>query len=120
MRVCEEITRFILNNAGLTYDFKKIRHKLDAAIKGLPDKLTLIDKRDSLKDIGKDICVNELNRCDYRDIFLANIQRAKESMRVLEEFSKLIDKKAALNFKKLRYSLYETEKTAVKIIFSAK
>jgi len=120
LRVCEEITRFILNNAALTSDFKKIRHSLDAAIKGLPDKLTLIDKRDTSKDIGRDICINELKRDNYRDIFLANIQRAKESMRVLEEFSKLINKKAALDFKKLRYLLYSTEKTAIKIIFSAK
>jgi hypothetical protein len=56
----------------------------------------------------------ELKRSSVEDIFRANIQRVKESIRVLEEFSKLINKQAAIGFKKMRYRLYEIEKKALK------
>ena len=44
----------------------------------------------------------------------ANSQRAKESLRVLEEFLKLSDKNSSGNFKQLRYQLYALEKRAIK------
>jgi len=116
LRVCEEICRFILDSPKLTGDFKKLRHDVENAIKHLPDKLALVNERCSCKDVGKNIYVNELKRDCYKDIFFANIQRSKESVRVLEEFSKLINKKAAIEFKEIRYLLYEAEKKATKII----
>ena len=48
------------------------------------------------------------------DLFLANTQRGKESLRVLEEVLKLFDQKLSEKFKKLRFKLYEIEKAAVK------
>jgi len=116
LRVCEEITRFILDNRNLTAEFKKIRHRTDAILKYLPRNTELIKKRQSLTDIGRKIYVNELKRRNYRDIFFANIQRVKESMRVLEEFTKLINKNIAVRFKGLRYDIYEVEKKVAKII----
>ena len=74
--------------------------------------------RNSKTDVGKNIYINELKRTGYQDIFFANIQRVKESIRVLEEFSKLINKNIALEFKKIRYSMYEIEKKAAKKISS--
>ncbi len=118
LRVCEEVARFAIESPDLTAGFKKIRHRIDAIIKGLPGKITLLKERDSLKDIGRNIQINELKRENYQDIFFANIQRAKESIRVLEEFSKLINKDIALKFKKIRYSTYEIEKRTAKRISS--
>jgi thiamine-phosphate pyrophosphorylase len=112
LRVLEEISRFILNNRDLTAGFKKIRHKVDATLELLPPKKNLLKERESLKDIGFDICVNEFKRKDITDIYFANLQRIKESVRVLEEFSKLINLDCALRFKKIRYTLYEIEKKA--------
>ncbi len=116
LRVCEEITRFILDNRKLTAEFKKIRHEINAIIKHLPRIKDLIKERESLKDVGKKIYINELKRENFQDIFFASIQRVKESVRVLEEFTKLINKKSAIGFKKIRYGLYETEKKAAKRI----
>lgn len=118
LRVCEEITRFILNDSRLTAEFKKIRHNIEAVIKRLPLYATLLEGRNILGDIGKDIYINELSRNDSRDIFLANIQRAKESVRVLEEFSKLSSREAAVGFKELRYGIYAIEKKSLKKIAS--
>ncbi|MFH1397461.1 MAG: thiamine-phosphate pyrophosphorylase [Candidatus Omnitrophota bacterium] len=110
LRVLEEISRFVLVNRYLTSELKKFRHRLDSIIKILPQRGVLLKDRNSLKDIGKTIYMNELRRNDCRDIFSANIQRVKESLRVLEEFSKLKDTRAAIRFKEARYYIYELEK----------
>lgn len=110
LRVCEEITRFILNSRAFTSEFKKIRHRTDAILRCFPGHMALFQERESLRDVGGRIYGNELKRKSYQDIFFANIQRAKESVRVLEEFTKLIDKNIAVKLKRLRYDLYELEK----------
>ena len=114
LRVCEEITRFILDNYNLTSEFKKIRHKAEVILKYLPRNTELFKERESLGDVGRKIYINELKRENYQDIFFANMQRAKESIRVLEEFSKLINKDIAVKFKRLRYNIYELEKKSLK------
>lgn len=114
LRVCEEITRFILESRILTAEFKKTRHEIDSIIEKLPAKTELIKDRDSLKDVGLNIhLASEFKRNGYIDIFFANVQRIKESVRVLEEFSKLKDINLAVRFKKIRYTIYEIEKKAV-------
>ena len=119
LRVCEEITRFILDSKPLTGELKKIRHQIDPLAAGLRKKPELLSQRNSLKDVGLKIYSrSELKRRDFVDVFAANIQRAKESIRVLEEFSKLDDVKIALGFRKIRYDLYEFEKKAAKRISS--
>ena len=118
LRVCEEITRFILESRRLSFQFKRIRHKIEFTLKGLPVNFSLLKGRDSLKDVGRTIHAFELKRRNFKDVFFANLQRVKESVRVLEEFAKLKSHKAALYFKKIRYELYEIEKTAAKKISS--
>ncbi len=117
LRVCEEIARFILDSYNFTSEFKKIRHRTDAILRYLP-RIELFKERKSLKDVGRYIYINELKRGNYQDIFFANIQRAKESIRVLEEFTKLINKDTAVKFKELRYDIYELEKKVAKRISS--
>ena len=49
-------------------------------------------------------------RLNLDDLQTANIKRAQESARVLEECFKLIDVKISEIFKTMRYELYEIEK----------
>lgn len=116
LRVCEEVCRFILNERALTEEFKQIRHALDAAVKKLHEKNLLLTHRYALRDVGREISRFELKRKGYKDVYLANLQRVKESLRVLEEFSKITAVSSALKFKSLRYSLYELEKKALRKI----
>ncbi len=120
LRVCEEIARFIIESPTLTSKFKRVRHEIDRIFRSLASnaRLILIKERNSLKDVGKNIYIKELGRSNFQDIFFANIQRAKESARVLEEFSKLSNKNIALRFKKIRYEIYEIEKKTAKRISS--
>jgi len=119
LRVCEEIARFIIESPSLTVGFKGIRHNFKVASQKLLPITELLKERDSRGDIGRDIYGNELKRKNYRDIFFANIQRVKESIRVLEEFAKLKNKNTAVIFKKMRYRLYEIEKRTALILKSS-
>lgn len=111
LRVCEEITRFALDNQTLTEDLKKVRHKIDKLLERFLNKLNLLKERNSLNDVGKFIYLKkEFRRKNYQDIFFANIQRVKESLRVLEEFLKLKNIYLSIKFKQLRYNIYEIEK----------
>jgi thiamine-phosphate pyrophosphorylase len=110
LRVCEEIARFILDNRLLTSRLKLIRHTLTSLSESIISRDERFKERSSIKDVGRFIKANELKRDGVSDIFFANIQRVKESIRVLEEFSKLINIKAALGFKNIRYKIYEIER----------
>jgi thiamine-phosphate pyrophosphorylase len=111
LRVCEEITRFIFDDGKLTARLKQNRHLICAAMVSREDRSELLASRSTGTDVGKKITLGlETKRGNYRDIFFANIQRVKESIRVLEEFSKLTDAETAMRFKKIRYSIYEIEK----------
>ncbi|MBN2831541.1 MAG: thiamine-phosphate pyrophosphorylase [Candidatus Omnitrophica bacterium] len=110
LRVCEDITRFIFDNREFTLKLKKIRHKVSELSSYLAPRIILLQERHSIKDVGRFIKADELKRKGVRDIFFANMQRAKESIRVLEEFSKLVNLKAAIGFKDIRYKIYDIEK----------
>lgn len=116
LRVCEEIARFILDNRKFTALFKKLRHQVDTAARKVSPVSVLLNQRKSDYDVGRHNCCGELKRNNCQDIFWANIQRVKESLRVLEEFSKLADPLAAKGFKQLRYRVYEIEKASFKKI----
>ncbi len=109
LRVCEDICRFVYDQRQWTNSFKTIRHQLTGAAQGI-GILKLLSARHVEGDVGKKTLNAELARKRIDDIFYANAQRVKESIRVLEEFAKLKDRRAAENFKKLRYRMYAIEK----------
>lgn len=122
LRVCEDITRFILNSNALTGELKRVRHRISDIVKCLPVRSQfLLVSRDVKEDVGrKSWTRSEKKRLDYADIFMANIERVKESLRVLEELVKLIDERASASLKALRFKVYEIEKKAVRRIIYPK
>lgn len=111
LRVCEEVARFVLNDRGLTAGLKSLRHRMQSLSAGVNSKAVFLKARNIRGDVGREVgTVNEFKRNNCADIFFANIQRVKESLRVLEEFAKLNKPKQALSFKRLRYTVYEIEK----------
>lgn len=109
LRVCEDIARFIFDNQSLTRRFKYLRHGLGEAISAFGLK-GIVVARDIVGDVGRMTISSESRRKGLADIFYANVQRVKESLRVLEEFAKLKDLKAAEQLKRLRYKVYDLEK----------
>ncbi len=109
LRVCEDTCRFVYDQRQWTNGLKTIRHQLTNAAAGLGIP-KLVASRNIAGDVGKKTLNSELARGKVDDIFYANAQRVKESIRVLEEFTKLKDRRIAQDFKKLRYRMYALEK----------
>ena len=109
LRVCEDAARFLLDDRILSAGFKRVRHALAEAMHplGLKD---IVTSRDIRRDVGKGTISSERRRKGIADVFYANAQRVKESLRVLEEFVKVLSPDASEKFKRLRYSVYELEK----------
>ena len=113
LRVCEEIARFVLEDKTLTGKFKNLRHRVSKNINKLPGVSdALLQCRESKKDIGQRIA-NRSKRQDYQDVFYANIQRAEESLRVLEEFSKIFNRPLSESFARFRFEAYNLEKKTI-------
>ena len=113
LRVCEDVCRFILDQRSLTADYKDIRHRLSLLWSKLGGK-QMVAGRDTRHDVGTASLKAEFSRRNVQDIFYANSQRIKESIRVLEEFAKLKDLPAAAGLKKLRYRIYAVERSVLK------
>lgn len=114
LRVCEEIARFVLRDKSLTSDLKKARHAISDCTKKLPVSLTeLVASRNVRSDFGKKPSPLEKKRRDALELFLANAERAKESLRALEETSKFVDSRVFEKFKKIRFKVYAIEKKAL-------
>ena len=114
LRVCEDIARFLLNDAKSARKFKLIRQGIFKTIKDSKiDYLELLKERDSTRDVGRFTTKNEKVRGSWQSVFFANIERAKESVRVLEELLKTISKRLAEKFKKIRFAIYDIEKEII-------
>lgn len=109
LRVCEEIARFVLNDPSLTRDLKKTRHAISRVLQGLGAD-SLVAARDVRSDVGKASAAIEHRRSGAKSLFLANCERAKEALRVLEETSKIFKASHAVRLKKVRFKVYAIEK----------
>lgn len=109
LRVCEDICRFVEDLPAATRSLKDIRHGLTEAVHSFRVG-RLILARDIEGDVGRKSSATELKRQNFGDIFYANSQRVKESLRVLEEAAKLMRVAAAARLKELRYQFYAVEK----------
>ena len=91
------------------YNCVAIGSRCQAATSFLENKYEqLICERDSIKDVGRK--ATEDKRTNLKNIIIANFKRVEESLRVLEEYSKIIDFGIALKYKALRYEVYTIEK----------
>ena len=114
LRVCEEIFRFFLNDSPLTRKLKKTRHQITGLLKSMPvAQSEILAARDVGRDEGRKPSFLEKKRAGILDLFLANIERTKEALRVLEEFTKFLDARTSIQFKKLRFEVYTIEKRAL-------
>ena len=118
VRVLEDILRFCLNDAFLSQEAKAIRHEL-AVIFSREDFQPRIRLRDVLRDVGVSTTVAKTPpRTEMKHVFAANAARASQSIRSLEECSRLVVPAVTAAFEQLRYRIYTLEKAAMTIIIS--
>jgi len=115
LRVCEDLCRYVWDQRTLTRAFKDVRHELTGIMAGL-DIQEVLKARHIQGDVGRGTSVSESKRKDISAVFWANSQRVKESLRVLEEVTKLIDPAVSINLKLLRYKVYALEQKVLGLV----
>ena len=113
IRVIEDILRFELGNKIITSKLKNLRSDLKKALDSTGISTSqLLKARDSKKDVGADLYTpGEGSRASISEIITSSFKRVEESLRVLEETSKLLNPKFGREFKDIRYRIYDLEKT---------
>ena len=96
----------------MTRAFKDVRHGLTSIMAGL-DIQKALEARYIQGDVGRGTSVSEAKRKDISAVFWANSQRVKESLRVLEEVAKLLDRRISSKLKTLRYMVYALEQKVI-------
>jgi thiamine-phosphate pyrophosphorylase len=122
LRVGEELARLVLENAALAAAFKAARHAVTSAERTLAGQ-DLLRGRAVDRDPGAAPQPRRENRRgDWRDLARANLRRAEEALRVLEEVSKLKTENypAAAAFKRLRFRTYGLEQTLLAVLPAGK
>ncbi|MBU1006389.1 MAG: hypothetical protein KKH08_02200 [Candidatus Omnitrophica bacterium] len=118
LRVCEDIARFALMDKSLSRSLKTVRHSATKTLlrsKNLSLR-KLVGLRDTETDVLKFIDAKIKKKTSIADIFMSNIQRAKESLRVLEECGKVTEKTISHKYRKLRFDVYDIEKKAAGLL----
>lgn len=123
LRILEDVARFILNDTELCQRLKTLRHDLGQQTETL--RIALLSQRDAEYDVGHFSAItpreNKLNvkktsLHGLLDLVTANAKRVEESLRVLEELTKLPEIDSKLNsasFERRRFALYTLERDLI-------
>jgi thiamine-phosphate pyrophosphorylase len=119
LRVLEDIARLSLNNSSISSQLKTMRHKVVQTSSAFQQEL--LWSRDSLNDVGLDTKVDgEPEGKELSAILIANARRVQESLRVLEELSKVsgvLPELSSDDYKQDRFSLYSLEQEMLGLLF---
>ncbi|RKY17345.1 MAG: thiamine phosphate synthase [Planctomycetota bacterium] len=108
LRVAEEVLRFCGCADGFSA-LKRLRHRLRQVF--APVRSQLLAARDTLSDPGRVTSTQqEFQRRDISAVFAANIIRAQEALRVLEETAKVHSPDMAREIESIRFEVYRIEK----------
>ena len=115
LRVVEEWLRFSRNDRLLSNLCKELRHKVSTTLADQPVSTIPNGWRTSCRSTTTDVgtsneTATEYERTDVTAVLASNLKRVTESLRVLEEYSKLFNVTAAREFEALRYETYTLEK----------
>jgi thiamine-phosphate pyrophosphorylase len=107
LKVVEDLCRLELADPGLVRRVRGLRNDLNPVV--IPLRQRVIGYRDSRADLGRESDFDKTLRADLRDVLVANLKRAQEACRVLEEAGKLEIWGLSPDFKRTRFALYDLE-----------
>ena len=133
MRVVEDYVRMVVEDEHLSRQLKQLRHDLTQATISIESE-SRIAARDTVGDVGCRIeTESEYQRGDAAGkaaraaggstgaasgLVQANLARAQQALRTIEEFSKTIDPEMAKQVEQLRYRTYTIEKAVLTTVVS--
>src|SRR5207249_4370060 len=88
-RAAEEFVRFGISDAALTARLRRVRHQIGHAANALPGGAAhRVSARDTAHDVARHAAAQRV--AGWPTLTLQNVQRLKESLRVLEECSRAL------------------------------
>ena len=136
VRVVEDYARMTIQDEHLTRQLKQLRHDLAQAVSNISLNERII-ARDTVGDVGTKIETDseyvrgtepedsndtgEVGAADQSPevaLVKANLGRAQQALRTIEEFSKTIDASVSKQVEQLRYRAYTIEKAVLTTVFS--
>lgn len=109
LRVCEDIVRLYLGTARGYRRIRALRHGVAQALRALPATSTqLLRARNSRQDPGRKAPGSSIRSLEQ--LLVINFQRAKESLRVLEESARVLAPRRGGAFQRLRFLTYDIER----------
>ena len=109
LRVGEELARFVLSQGRLQREFKAVRHALTRAERAAGGE-AWVRHRAADRDPGADVRLRRpAPRRVLADLARANLRRAEEALRVLEELCALKVPATGRRFQRLRFRTYTLE-----------
>jgi thiamine-phosphate pyrophosphorylase len=109
LRILDDYARFVLNDSILTEELKKLRHDLVEATQYIKP-LQFLAARNTPEDVGVDLTAGtEYVRESVANVALVNFKRLQESLRSVEEFSKVLGGELCRAIEKIRYRTYTLE-----------
>jgi thiamine-phosphate pyrophosphorylase len=115
LRVVEDYCRFVLDDAELSSAIKRMRHDVTDQMNAMGTASALLEARDSESDVGASE-PEPTAQPAVADVVMANIKRAQEALRCLEDYSKALDAARSEMFKKIRFELYALEKKLLPLL----
>ena len=110
LRVVEDYVRFVLDDALATQQLKRFRHTFTHLMGEIPLSERL-SARETRQDVGTGITLDsERQRDDAQSVLAANFTRIQESLRSLEEYSKVVCPAISGALEQLRYDSYTIQK----------
>lgn len=113
LRVLEDVSRLLLNDADLSLRLRKLRHSLIQSVNVLG--IDLISKRNAQEDIGISF-ISSAAQQSVPSLVTANAKRVEEALRVIEELAKdpeLASRLSSEDFKRARFELYSLEQILI-------
>ncbi|UCG84477.1 MAG: thiamine phosphate synthase [Dehalococcoidia bacterium] len=111
LRVLEDISRFTLNDRNISEQLKDLRHQLLPTNRAIQENL--LSAREAQADVGAFLEVEgEGERFDTASLVSANSRRVQQSLRVIEEITKIPGQEFGFDwneFKRSRFIVYELE-----------
>lgn len=121
LRVLEDVSRFLLDDAELRRQLRTLRHELARETESVGAKL--LSQRDSEHDSGRpypsrqrELAAEKGGTAGLLDLVVANARRVEEALRVMEEVAKLPDMSPVLDaakFERVRFAVYALEQDLV-------
>jgi thiamine-phosphate pyrophosphorylase len=109
VRVCEDIVRFHFGSSSGFRRLRALRHGIAQAVRRLPvPPAELVRARDTGRDPGQRAPASRVDSLER--ILLINLQRVKESLRSLEECTRLLAPRHTAGFQHLRFRTYDVER----------